>query len=57
VDATRDLVVACQPNSAFYEQVGPAGMGGLQDLIRYSHAAAPGVVVILRRQARRYRGH
>ena len=47
VDATRDLVVAYKPNSAFYEQFGPAGMGALQDLIRYIHAAAPGVVVIL----------
>ncbi len=47
VDATRDLVVAYKPNSAFCEQFGPAGLSALQDLIGYIHDVAPGVVVIL----------
>jgi orotidine 5'-phosphate decarboxylase subfamily 2 len=47
VDATCDLVVAYKPNSAFYEQFGPPGMGALQDLIGYIHRVAHGVVVIL----------
>jgi orotidine-5'-phosphate decarboxylase len=47
VDATRDLVIAYKPNSAFYEQFEPPGMRALQDLIGYIHRVAPGVVVIL----------
>jgi orotidine-5'-phosphate decarboxylase len=47
VDATCDLVIAYKPNSAFYEQFGPAGMQALQDTIAHIHSAAPHAVVIL----------
>jgi orotidine-5'-phosphate decarboxylase len=47
VDATADLVCAYKPNSAFYEQYGPAGMRALQRLIAYIHARYPEIPVIL----------
>ncbi len=47
VDATADLVCAYKPNSAFYEQYGPAGMHALQRLIAYIHARYPEIPVIL----------
>jgi orotidine-5'-phosphate decarboxylase len=47
VDATADLVCAYKPNSAFYEQYGPAGMRALQRLIAYIHARYPEVPVLL----------
>ena len=47
VDATADLVCAYKPNSAFYEQYGPAGMRALQRLIAYIHARYPEMPVIL----------
>jgi orotidine-5'-phosphate decarboxylase len=47
VDATRDLVLAYKPNSAFYEQFGPAGMEALCATIAHVHDVAPGAVVIL----------
>lgn len=47
VDATADIVCAFKPNSAFYEQYGPAGMRALQRLIAYIHARYPDVPVIL----------
>ena len=47
VDATADLVCAFKPNSAFYEQYGPAGMRALQRLIAYIHARYPEIPVIL----------
>ncbi|HNS51869.1 MAG TPA: orotidine-5'-phosphate decarboxylase [Anaerolineae bacterium] len=46
VDATRDLVCAYKPNSAFYEAAGPEGMQALRATIDHIHAAA-GVPVIL----------
>ncbi len=45
IDATRDLVVAYKPNSAFYE--GDRTMLDLELTIRYVHEAAPEVPVIL----------
>ena len=47
VDATADVVCAYKPNSAFYEQYGPAGMRALQRLIAYIHARYPEVPVLL----------
>jgi len=46
VDATRDLVCAYKPNSAFYEALGLEGMESLRETISYVHATA-GVPVIL----------
>jgi len=46
IDATRDLVCAYKPNSAFYEAAGPAGLEALRRTIDYAHQAA-GVPVIL----------
>ncbi len=47
VDATKDLVLAYKPNSAFYEQFGPAGMQALVHTIGHIHEVAPDAVVIL----------
>lgn len=47
VDATADVVCAYKPNSAFYEQYGPAGMRALQRLIAYIHGRYPDIPVIL----------
>jgi orotidine-5'-phosphate decarboxylase len=47
VDATADLALAYKPNSAFYEQFGPAGMHALQTTIAHIHQVAPSAVVIL----------
>ncbi len=46
VDATRDLVCAYKPNSAFYEAAGPEGLEALRQTIAYIHETA-GVPVIL----------
>ena len=35
IDATKDLVVAYKPNTAFYESLGPEGMISLQKTIEY----------------------
>ncbi len=47
VDATADVVCAFKPNSAFYEQYGPAGLRALQRLIAYIHARYPAIPVLL----------
>ena len=47
VDATCDLVLAYKPNSAFFEQFGPAGMHALRDTVAHIHEVAPDTVVIL----------
>jgi orotidine-5'-phosphate decarboxylase len=47
VDATKDLVCAYKPNSAFYEALGVEGSWVLRDTIDYILASAPGVPVIL----------
>lgn len=47
VDATAEFVCAFKPNSAFYEQYGPAGMRALQRLIAYIHGRYPEIPVIL----------
>src|SRR3989344_4045087 len=46
VDATKDLVCAYKPNSAFYESLGDGGMRVLRETIEYIHLVAPEVVVI-----------
>lgn len=46
VDATRDLVCAYKPNSAFYEAAGPEGMEALRQTIEYVHAAADVPVIL-----------
>jgi orotidine-5'-phosphate decarboxylase len=47
VDATADLVCAFKPNSAFFEQHGPAGLQALQRLIAYIHTRYPEIPVLL----------
>ena len=47
VDATRDLVCAYKPNSAFYEARGDEGLKALRQTIQYIHEVAPEVPVIL----------
>ena len=47
VEATKDLVCAYKPNSAFYEAHGDEGIGALQRTIADIHAIAPDVPVIL----------
>ena len=47
VDATKDLVCAFKPNSAFYEQYGVPGLVALEQTILHIKAVAPDVPVIL----------
>ena len=47
IDATRDLVCAYKPNSAFYEAHGDEGWNALRETIQYIQEAAPDVAVIL----------
>src|SRR5690606_4907021 len=47
IDATRDLVAAYKPNTAFYEAYGLDGMRALEDTISYLKRVAPDVPVIL----------
>jgi len=47
IDATKDLVCAYKPNSAFYEAQGPAGLAALKTTMEYIHEVAPGAPVIL----------
>ncbi|HEX8982240.1 MAG TPA: orotidine-5'-phosphate decarboxylase [Ktedonobacterales bacterium] len=47
VDATAEVVCAFKPNSAFFEQYGPAGMRALQRLITYIRGRYPDIPVIL----------
>ena len=47
IDATKDLVCAYKPNSAFYEALGANGIEQLQLTISYVHEVAPSVPVIL----------
>lgn len=47
VRATKDLVCAYKPNTAFYEALGPVGWVILRQTIRYINHHAPGVPVIL----------
>jgi uridine monophosphate synthetase len=46
VDATRDLVCAYKPNSAFYEAAGSAGLEALRRTVIYIHEAADVPVVL-----------
>ena len=46
VDATKDLVCAYKPNSAFYEAHGEAGWRALRETIEHINKVAPGVPVI-----------
>ena len=45
VDVVGELVPAVKPQAAFFEELGPAGMGALADVIQY--AQAKGLLVIL----------
>lgn len=47
IDATRDLVCAYKPNSAFYEARGDEGLAALRETIVYIQDVAPDVPVIL----------
>ncbi len=47
IDATKHLVCAYKPNSAFYEALGFSGLVALKDTIDYIHNVAPEVPVIL----------
>jgi orotidine-5'-phosphate decarboxylase len=47
VDATKDIVCAYKPNSAFYEAYGDEGMAALRETIFYIQESAPDVPVIL----------
>lgn len=47
VEATKDIVCAYKPNTAFYEAYGAEGISALQRTIADIHAIAPDVPVIL----------
>lgn len=47
IDATKDLVCAFKPNSAFYEAQGPAAIQALKDTCDYIKETAPDVPIIL----------
>lgn len=47
VDATKDIVCAYKPNSAFYERLGRHGIRALAETIAYINEVAPHVPVIL----------
>lgn len=47
IDATKDVVCAFKPNSAFYEAYGEEGCGALRETIVYIQSVAPDVPVIL----------
>src|SRR3989344_3815894 len=47
IDATKDLVCAYKPNSAFYEARGDVGWRALRQTIQYINEQAPEVPVIL----------
>jgi orotidine-5'-phosphate decarboxylase len=47
VEATADLVCAYKPNSAFYEQHGPAGLRALTAIIGYIQKKYPEIPVLL----------
>jgi orotidine-5'-phosphate decarboxylase len=47
VDATKDIVCAFKPNSAFYEAHGDEGWNALRETIGYINEQAPDVPVIL----------
>ena len=46
VDATKDLVCAYKPNSAFYEALGIEGLESLRDTVAYIRKVAPDVVLL-----------
>lgn len=47
IDATKDLVCAYKPNTAFYEAYGVAGVSALQRTMEYIHEVAPDVLTII----------
>ncbi len=47
IDATKDIVCAYKPNSAFYEAHGDEGWSALRETIQYIRDQAPDVAVIL----------
>src|SRR5262249_55184231 len=49
IDATAGLCVAVKPQSAFYEQHGPAGFDALRETVRYAHDRGLLVIVDAKR--------
>lgn len=47
IDATKDLVCAYKPNTAFYEAYGLAGIAALEETMKLLHTIAPQVPIIL----------
>ena len=47
IDATKDIVCAYKPNSAFYEAHGDQGIAALRETIMYIIESAPTVPIIL----------
>ena len=47
LDATADLAAAVKPQAAFFEQLGPAGMNALGEVLRYARRVAPDLPIIL----------
>lgn len=47
IDATSDLVCAYKPNIAFYESIGPEGIGALEDTNRYIQQNYSDIPIIL----------
>lgn len=47
IEATKDLVCAYKPNSAFYEAHGVAGLMALEETMHLLHTIAPNVPIIL----------
>src|SRR3989338_3183368 len=47
IDATKDLVCAYKPNSAFYEAHGDEGFSALRETVSYIHDQARDIPIIL----------
>jgi orotidine-5'-phosphate decarboxylase len=46
IDKTHDLVIACKPNIAFYESLGPSGWNQLEMTVRYIRDNYPEIFII-----------
>lgn len=46
LDATSHLIVACKPNLAFYESLGPSGLQSLQKTVEYIRSKFPDMFLI-----------
>ena len=47
IDAIADLAAALKPQAAFFEQLGPAGMVALGEVLTYARVRAPDLPIIL----------